>query len=65
MARMFTLFTPFRLSNSVQVPSLDLSHFTFLYVFIYVSLLKHIFNLTNAFSAGNAFSSSILSSSAD
>ena len=43
----------------VQTPSLDLRH-TFLYVLIYVALLKHIFNLTlhySTFSAGNAFSS--------
>ena len=46
----------------VQIPSLDLSHLTFLYVLIYVALLKNIFCLTlhystQRFSAGNAFCS--------
>ena len=32
--------------DSVQIPSLDISHLTFLYVLNYVALLKHMFNLT-------------------
>ena len=48
---MVTLFTPFRLLNSVQIHSIDLSHLTFLYVLIYVALLKHVFNLTLYYSS--------------
>ena len=54
---MFTLFTPFRLLNSVQIPSPDLSHLTFLYVLIYVALLKNIFNLTLYYSTDRIFCS--------
>ena len=55
---MVFLFTPFRLLNPVQIPSLDLSHLTFLYILNYVALSKHIFNLTlhystHCVSAGN------------
>ena len=50
------------LLNSVKIPSLNLRHLTFLYVLIYVALLKHISSslCTTAltpFYAGNAFSS--------
>ena len=43
MVCMFTLFTPFRLFNSVQIPTLFLSYLTFLNVSIYVALLKTYF----------------------
>ena len=51
--------------DSVQIPSLDLSHLTLLYALNYVALLKH-FSTTlcttalTTFSSGNAFSSSIV-----
>ena len=32
--------------KTVQIPSLDLSHLTFLYAFKCVALLKHVFDLT-------------------
>jgi hypothetical protein len=57
---MFTLFNSFRVLNSVQIFSLDLSQSTLLYDLNDVALLKHIFNLTTAliaFSAGNVLRS--------
>ena len=63
---MFTLFTPSRLLNTVQIFSLDLSHSTFLYVlscgFIKTYfqprfVLQHTPYIT--YSSGNAFSSSL------
>ena len=50
---MFTLFTQFRLLNSVQIPSLDLSNLTFL--LIYVALFKHMFNLALRYSTHRVF----------
>ena len=52
---MLTLLTPFRLLNFCLNSSLDFSHLTFLYVLIYVALLKNIFNLTFYYSTHHIF----------
>ena len=50
------IVSTFELVTFVQIPSLDLSHSTFLCVLNYVALLKHVFNLTLHYST-TAFSS--------